>query len=220
MQKKYPIGSYPAYHTGYETYYLVDRIIDPGFSLHSCCTRLLGVLIHAIAQSTFLPFDFQEFADRVRDDFYDFITGTNYKAFSKNQSFNNKTKDLIDMLDIQIRNLIRAADEWNSNLKKVNLNNPVFVRQMNDLMIGFERIFIKPEGLDERAQIRHVLYAPFKYDTYSKGAFPGVKDLMYKISHSNDKNQIEHNLKLLRKHLSDVALIIKSAARFLTGRTF
>ena len=31
--KKYPqVGSYPPYHTGYDTFYLVDKILDPGES--------------------------------------------------------------------------------------------------------------------------------------------------------------------------------------------
>lgn len=31
--KKYPqVGTYPPYHTGYDTFYLVDKILDPGKS--------------------------------------------------------------------------------------------------------------------------------------------------------------------------------------------
>ena len=38
--QKYPGAGYPAYHTGFETFYLVDEILDPGFLLHRTCTQL------------------------------------------------------------------------------------------------------------------------------------------------------------------------------------
>ena len=39
--KKYKgVGQYPTYHTGYETFYLVDKIIDPGFKIHRTCAQV------------------------------------------------------------------------------------------------------------------------------------------------------------------------------------
>ena len=39
--KKYPgVGLYPMYHTGYETFYLMDHLIDPGFKIHKTCTQV------------------------------------------------------------------------------------------------------------------------------------------------------------------------------------
>jgi N-acetylated-alpha-linked acidic dipeptidase len=41
-KQKYPgiKSSYPMYHTGYETFYLMDHLVDPGFKLHKTCTQL------------------------------------------------------------------------------------------------------------------------------------------------------------------------------------
>ena len=39
--KKYKgVGQYPTYHTGYETFYLMDEIIDPGFKIHRTCAQV------------------------------------------------------------------------------------------------------------------------------------------------------------------------------------
>ena len=39
--KKYPgVGQYPMYHTGFETFYLVDKLIDPGFKIHKTCAQV------------------------------------------------------------------------------------------------------------------------------------------------------------------------------------
>ena len=37
---KYPGAGYPAYHTGFETFFLMDEILDPGFALHKSCSQL------------------------------------------------------------------------------------------------------------------------------------------------------------------------------------
>lgn len=34
------VGQYPTYHTGYETFYLMDKIIDPGFKIHRTCAQV------------------------------------------------------------------------------------------------------------------------------------------------------------------------------------
>ena len=39
--KEYPgVGQYPMYHTGYETFYLMDKLIDPGFKIHKTCAQV------------------------------------------------------------------------------------------------------------------------------------------------------------------------------------
>ena len=39
--KKYKgIGQYPTYHTGFETFYLMAKIVDPGFKIHRTCAQV------------------------------------------------------------------------------------------------------------------------------------------------------------------------------------
>jgi hypothetical protein len=57
-------SSYPTYHTGYETVYLVDTLLDPDLRIRETCSKLNLRLV-------------REFADRV---FLDFRPG---KAFTK-----------------------------------------------------------------------------------------------------------------------------------------
>ena len=45
--KKYPgVGQYPTYHTGYETFYLMDKLIDPGFKIHKTCAQVRFAKLH------------------------------------------------------------------------------------------------------------------------------------------------------------------------------
>ncbi len=92
---------------------------------------------------------------------------------------------------------------------------------MNDVMMGIERAFLKPEGLHERPEIRNLLYAPFKYDNYSTVVFPGMLDLMKKIAltkrtdKSTDATKVPQYWKLLKRHISDIAIAIRSATNLL-----
>ena len=57
-KQKYPesSGGYPTYHTGYETFFLMDHLLDPGFKLHKTCSQLSLHIILQLAESTILPF--------------------------------------------------------------------------------------------------------------------------------------------------------------------
>ena len=57
-KQKYPesTGGYPTYHTGYETFFLMDHLLDPGFKLHKTCVQLSLHIILQLAESTILPF--------------------------------------------------------------------------------------------------------------------------------------------------------------------
>lgn len=51
------IGQYPTYHTGYETFYLIDQIIDPGFHLHKICAQSTLRMLMNLADSMIVPFN-------------------------------------------------------------------------------------------------------------------------------------------------------------------
>ena len=40
-KQKYPgLSGYPTYHTGFETFFLMEQLLDPGFRLARTCTQL------------------------------------------------------------------------------------------------------------------------------------------------------------------------------------
>ena len=58
-KQKYPgvKGQYPLYHTGYETFYLMDHLLDPGFKILKSCSQLSLHMILQLAESSILPFN-------------------------------------------------------------------------------------------------------------------------------------------------------------------
>jgi len=62
--KRYPnMSGYPAYHTGFETFELVDRIYDPEFRVFAACAQLNLRLGLQLAESEKLPLRTENYAD-------------------------------------------------------------------------------------------------------------------------------------------------------------
>ncbi len=55
------VGQYPTYHTGYETFYLMDSIIDPGFRIHRTCAQSSIRMLLNLADSVVLPYNLEHF---------------------------------------------------------------------------------------------------------------------------------------------------------------
>ena len=51
------IGGYPAYHTGYETFDLVDKVVDPGFRIHRSAAQLALMAVFKMAESRIIPYE-------------------------------------------------------------------------------------------------------------------------------------------------------------------
>ncbi len=57
--KKYKgVGQYPMYHTGYETFYLMDKLIDPGFKIHRTCAQVKAAAAQCKITEIFNQFHF------------------------------------------------------------------------------------------------------------------------------------------------------------------
>ena len=52
---------YPSYHTAYETFDLIERIVDPGFNLLSLATKMALCLVRDFAENIVLDFDLQDY---------------------------------------------------------------------------------------------------------------------------------------------------------------
>merc|ERR1712179_440091 len=109
-----------------------------------------------------------------------------------------------------------VAEQFDAFALEVAADRPENLRLINDQMRGFERNFLLSEGLPDRVQYRHVIVAPSLFDAYGGSAFPGVGDLVYRIE-EQDATSPEHSrlLKLLRKHVSDLMIVIGRATRHL-----
>ena len=71
------------------------------------------------------------------------------------------------------------------------------------------------KGLPGRPLERNAIFAPAKYNSYAGSAFPGIADLLHEIDDLEIEAK-EARWKELRRHVSDLMIMIQEAARFLS----
>jgi len=209
-KKLYPnIGLYPAYHTGFETFELVDRIYDPEFKIFRACSQLNLRLGLELAESEKLPMRMENYADVMEDGM---VTLEEAGILSKLEDHGIETR----YWNESVYAFREAANLFDKTAREQALDDPMALRVTNDQKRGFEKTFLLAEGLPDRIQYRHVITAPSLFDAYGGSAFPGVGDLMFSLEELEpDSDQYEKVVKQLRKHISDLMIIVQRAAEYL-----
>jgi len=210
-KKLYPnIGGYPAYHTGFETMELVETIYDPDYKIFRACAQLNLRLGLELADVERLSFKMENYAKIMEDGFKVLEDGNVIKRLGdlgiNTTHFNESIGEF------------RIAAELFDELAMDDSMSEYQIQVMNNQMRGFERNFLLYEGLPDRIQYRHVVTAPSLFDAYGGSAFPGIGDLLYKLDEvQGDTSSSEYKavLKQIKKHVSDLMIIIKRAAHYL-----
>ena len=119
-------NGYPAYHTGYETLYLVESLIDPDSKIRETCSKLNLRLIRDFADSVFLDFRPEGYGELMTKTIAAFVITGTY----------GRLKDLgvnITTLDDGITTFKKEVGNWRTRLEKLDYkNNPMIARYVND----------------------------------------------------------------------------------------
>jgi len=209
--KLYPgiSGGYPAYHTGFETFDLVDKIYDPDFKIFRACAQINLRLGLELAESAKLPLLMETYADVMEEGMTTFQENG---VIQKLEDLSISTQYWNESV-YAFRAAAKAFDEMAA--KQVE-NDSAALKVTNDQKRGFEKNFLLAEGLPDRIQYRHVITAPSLFDAYGGSAFPGVADLLYGLKDLDPANhEHERIVKQLKKHVSDLMIITQRAAHYL-----
>ena len=210
-RKKYPdIGGYPAYHTGFETFDLVDTVYDPEFKIFRACSQLNLRVGLELAEVSKLPLKMIHYAELMEDGFN--LLQEN-GVIKRLENLGVETQ----YFNASIREFRVAAAEFDFSASNGLDLSDAELRVLNDQMQGFEKTFLLYEGLPDRIQYRHVVTAPSLFDAYGGSAFPGIGDLIYKLDQIQDQESVEYKtvMKQIKKHVSDLMIIIKRAAHYI-----
>ena len=84
-------------------------------------------------------------------------------------------------------------------LKRVKqFDEPSFaeLRRLNNQIINVERAFIYSYGLPGRHLVRHVIFAPAKYNLYGSSSFPGVSDILFELHKTGEEDAVDLQLSI------------------------
>ncbi|CAH1799701.1 unnamed protein product [Owenia fusiformis] len=181
-------GGYALYHSAYETMHLMETFLDPEFKYHEAMACVWGELARALSDSYVLPIEVSDYAHEIS-----VYVQQLEDAFGANFTRKNITLDY----------------NFDETVTKINKNNPLHVRRVNDQMVKMERHFIDPMGLPNRPLYRHVIFSPNEFNAYSSGSgFPGISDEMFQI----ELEETPERLEVVKRHLSVISFLISSAA--------
>lgn len=206
---KTPFSSYPAYHTGFDTFYLVDQFIDPNYNQQKTCGLINGFLLHDLAESELLPFNVTHYANAVLEAFNSLKAAGIYDLLI-NKSIN------IDRLEARIEEFVDAARGWQQRLPHLNTTNPFIIRGLNDQLTQLEQAFLHKQGIPLQPQYRHLIFALSLHNMYGGSSFPGIRDLLHEIStHPVGSGEVDPRWQQLERHISDLIVAFHQATRSL-----
>ncbi|XP_046543017.1 LOW QUALITY PROTEIN: N-acetylated-alpha-linked acidic dipeptidase 2-like [Haliotis rubra] len=200
--KKYKIGSYPLYHSEYETFYAVKHFVDPEFKYHRAIGQVWMAAAYTLSETSLLPFNVSFYAwtlqnlQKQLDFYYSNILQKHLPDYEKN-------------LTMAIHDFSQSAAEFMTRQLHVNQSDPLSVRRINDQLLQLERAFLDPNGIPGRSYFRHILFAPSSVNSYAGSSFPGLTDLLFEIDKSADPAKQWERVK---QHFSVTLFTIQSAA--------
>ncbi|XP_052275937.1 N-acetylated-alpha-linked acidic dipeptidase 2-like isoform X2 [Dreissena polymorpha] len=205
---KLNLSSYPMYHSVYETFYLVDKIMDRGFQYHRAIGQVWIEMARHLADSLIIPFNVSDYADTLNAMTTTFLK--RFKTLLDEQNINTT------LLQISMGNFTAAVKDFEKNLEKANLQDPFVVHRINDQLMQLDRSFLDPAGLPNRRLKRHILFAESVIDSYSGSSFPGLSDALVEIQQGHN---VTEQWEIVRQHYSVILFAIQSAASTLKNVT-
>lgn len=75
--------------------------------------------------------------------------------------------------------------------------------------------FFQGKGIPLRPYVKNAIFAPELYNKYGGSAFPAIHDLLHEIQKLEGEH-LEERWEQIRIHLSDLMIMVQSAAKFLS----
>lgn len=204
-------SSYPLYHTSYETYNLVSKVIDPGFTGSKLLAIIIAEISRTMASSTLLPFNVNTYASTLQYEYERFV-----KTYQR--EFVKYDIKLID-LENAVKNFTKCANRFMDKAKTVNLNNGNLVRQYNEQLRNLERSFLDYNHLKTRGYM-HTIFAPSILNKYTSEVFPSLADLIIENSRTNNyssglNDEIKFELSIIIYALQSASAVLKDPIDFI-----
>ncbi|CAK8692129.1 unnamed protein product [Clavelina lepadiformis] len=195
------LGSYPVYHSVYETFELVSKFVDPDFKFHQAVGRVWAEVGRKLSDSVVLPINCRLYAKDLQKKEDSLIT-----------EFGEKMSDHgidLKLLQDAIQMFATAAEKIHNRADALKPNDFYANRALNDQLMQLERAFIDVNPLPGRISYRHVISAPSLHNNYGNTAFPGLVDAMFDIDADPDQ---EGRWDEVRRQYSILVFHILSAA--------
>lgn len=199
------IRSYPVYHSVYETFDLVRTFIDPGFRINKAVAQLMTEIARRLIDDPILPLNCVDYGVKLGEDKETFIDA--YGDLLTDHGID------INLFDLAIEDFSNAAKELHARIDNLDVSDALLLRSINDQLMYLDRAFIDSNGIGERTNFKHVIYAPSLHNTYASSAFPGLSDSLFDIMADPDQagrwREVERQYSILMFHIGSAASTLR-----------
>lgn len=192
-------GPYGVYHSMYDNFYWMNNFGDPGYRYHAFMSVVWGVLALRLANADVLPFDFDFYADNIRQ----FV-----RELQKNKNASGISG--VTHLLGRITEFQQAGRQLNRavalSLASDNMT-PALAARVNRSIMQVESNWVNPEGIPGRPWFKHMLYAA--RFTYAHLELPGLTEAVEK----NDIETASEQARLLADAIAKNTALLGEARR-------
>jgi N-acetylated-alpha-linked acidic dipeptidase len=153
-------GLQGTYHSMYDDFEYMDRVIDPGYVYESTMTSLWSRVALRLAEAEVLPLEFSATARFALDE----LEGVDERADDQNAGSADSSKLRADLAParaaaMRLRDVARSIEDETARGLASGTLSPARVAQVNATLLLTERQLLG-EGLPGRAWFRNEIYAP------------------------------------------------------------
>ncbi|XP_033116907.1 N-acetylated-alpha-linked acidic dipeptidase 2-like [Anneissia japonica] len=191
---------YPLYHTSYETFRLMDEIIDPGFKTHLAVAQFFAEMLRRLSDEYILPMNVELYADYIHSQLQQF-------AYYSPPNITEKLADhgmTLDFLQDAISNFSSAAAHFRDSLAKIDKAKVLDVRRINDQMMLLDRAFMNREELP-RLKDRQGIQRNVLFSSIGLGPFPGLLAALQLKDEEQRWRSVEKQLAVLTNSIQSAA---------------
>ena len=161
-------GNSPIYHSAYDSFAWYESFGDPTFEFGPTVTRLQAVLATRLANADVLPYDVTRYA--VDLERHVASLEKRAKELGRESRF-PALREALGPLAKAASDFERARDGWLAKGAPAAAD----VRSVNTDLIGLEKAFISPGGLQSRPWSRSLYASPDPFSGYASWMLPGLR---------------------------------------------
>jgi len=163
-------GTYPVYHSIYDSYTWIENWGDPNFTYHQTAAQLAGSLMIALSDSNVIPLDYLDTASALND--YLDQTYTLMRSMYQGDPVN------LTQLNVSVANFANAVFSSQNTVSSANTSTASSNKDVNAWLASIERLFLNSDGLPNRPFYKHTVQAPAIDNGYGPQIFPGVYEFI------------------------------------------
>jgi len=192
----------PVYHSVYDSLAWYEKFADPTFTAGPTMATFNGILALRLANAPIIPYSISHYAT----DFQEHLGALTQRAQTLTYPFDTQA------IDQAVQKLTKISTQYETQYHAHTALSDI-ASKLNEKLIGLERTWLHPQGLQERPWSRSLFGAEDPYEGYAPWMLPGLR---WEIENQNESGLQEWTqiyiqaLENLEQHIQSLTDILST----------